>query len=465
VSLTLGYVAAMVAVLAVYAGAVYIIMSNTLSRQLDGELRGDFNWASAMAERKPDGTLTWFEDQNRSDVDLDSPWLQVWNPSGYVIYRTAAAGRSAIPSSAFLAAHPDQRIISIPMPGRTVRVLTGATTIGGTPVVIQVARSETLMRYELHQLVLWLAFGLPLGVAVAGVSAYLLARWALTPVDRMAERARHITAERLSDRLPVDNPKDEFGRLATVFNDTLSRLESSFGQMRRFTADVSHELRTPLTAIRSVGEVGLRAHRDAPAYRSIIASMLEEVDRLACLIDRLLTLSRAELGQTSLSAEAVDLHELAVEVTAHLGVLAEEKRQSLAVEGQGSPLAQSDRLMLRQSLINLIDNAIKYTPSGGTIRVRVSESGAAAVVDVIDDGPGIGEELRGRIFDRYYRASEPRSMDVCGTGLGLSIAKWSIESNGGQLTVQPTPGGGCTFRVSLPRARTVRPQETRRRTA
>ena len=208
--------------------------------------------------------------------------------------------------------------------------------------------------------------GLPLGVAIAGLGGYSLARRALAPVERMTERARLITAERLSDRLPVDHPDDELGRLATVFNETLGRLEASFEQMRRFTADVSHELRTPLTAIRSVGEVGLREPRDGRDYRAIIGSMLEEVDRLSGLVDRLLTLSRAESGQAKLSVEVVDLNELAEDVVSYLGVLAEEKGQSLTVEAVGAPRGLGDRLVLRQSLINLVDNAIKYTPSGGT---------------------------------------------------------------------------------------------------
>jgi heavy metal sensor kinase len=330
-------------------------------------------------------------------------------------------------------------------------------------MVIQVARSETLMRYELHGLLVILLLGLPLGVGAAGGGAYFLARRALAPIERMAERAQSITADRLSDRLPVDNPDDELGRLAGVFNDTLGRLESSFAQMRRFTADVSHELRTPLTAIRSVGEVGLRGTRDAAAYRGIIGSMLEEVDRLACLVDRLLTLSRSELGQATLTVQAVDLAELTADVSAHLGVLAEEKAQSLTVRVEGRPHALSDRLMLRQSLINLVDNAIKYTPAGGTITIHAAESGTTAFIDVVDNGPGIVRELRSRIFDRYDRGGAAQS-EVSGTGLGLSIAKWSIEVNGGQLSVDATDGGGSTFRITLPRAAMDR-QEPRRRTA
>src|SRR5262249_9366571 len=163
-----------------------------------------------------------------------------------------------------------------------------------------------------------LLLGLPLGVAAAGLGGYSLARRALAPVDNMAERARLITAERLKERLPVDNPEDELGRLATVFNETLTRLEPSFEQMRRFTAHASHELRTPLTAMRSVGEVGLRGKRDEPAYREIIGSMLEEVDRLSHLVDRLLTMSRADTGVAALSTETVNLCELAEEVASQL---------------------------------------------------------------------------------------------------------------------------------------------------
>ena len=266
----------------------------------------------------------------------------------------------------------------------------------------------------------------------------------------MAERAQSITAENLHDRLPIGNPTNELGRLASVFNETLGRLEASFDQMRRFTADVSHELRTPLTAIRSVGEVGLRERRDERAYRGIIGSMLEEVDRLASLVDRLLRWSRAETGQTKLAQEVIDLHELAEEVAGHLGVLAEEKQQSLTVEQSGEPRGIGDRQVLRQALIDLVDNAIKYTPPGGAIRVRVSKLPAAVTIDVIDTGPGIAPELRTRIFDRYDRGGDARFGAIGGAGLGLSISRWAVEANGGQLTLEPAAAPARAARSGLP---------------
>ena len=187
------------------------------------------------------------------------------------------------------------------------------------------------MQQELTAFGLLMLFGLPLGVAVAGLGGYALVRRALRPVDVMAEQARLITATKLDARLPVDEPNDELGRLATVFNETLARLEGAFGQMERFTGDVSHELRTPLTAMRMVGEVGLREPRDPKSYQHIIESMLEEADRLSNLVDRLLLFSRAESGRVSLARAPIDLATLAEEVAAYLGVLADERGQQIVV--------------------------------------------------------------------------------------------------------------------------------------
>ena len=220
--------------------------------------------------------------------------------------------------------------------------------------------------------------------------------------------------------------------------------------MRRFTADVSHELRTPLTAIRSVGEVGLRGRRDQEGYRVVISSMLEEAERLSCLVDRLLMLSRAESGQARLAVELIDLGELANDVVGHLGVLAEEKGQSLELERLASPRCLGDRLILRQALINVVDNAIKYTPISGHIHVRVAEIPIGALVEVSDTGPGIPMEPNARIFDRFYRGDKTQSADTTGTGLGLSIAKWGVEANGGKLTVRSSDGSGSRFWITLP---------------
>jgi len=449
VRLALWYVGVMVVVLAVYIAAVFELVRTNASGVLDEQLRVDFDWASDMLAQRPDGTIAPYDETGEGD----SPWLQVWSLNGHLLYDTPEARRNPVPASDQLAVKADEQIVTVPGVSPPYRILSGPSRIGGQPVVVQVARSELTITQSMKQLLFVLLLGLPFGVAAAGLGGYSLARRALAPVDRMSERARLITAERLKERLPVDNPDDELGRLATVFNETLTRLESSFEQMRRFTADASHELRTPLTVIRSVGEVGLRGRRDEVAYREIIGSMLEEVDRLARLVDRLLMLSRADTGQSKLSTDIVDLSELADEVAAQLGVLAEEKQQSITLERTGAPRWTGDRLVLRQALLNLVDNAIKYSPVGGRITISVAESPAAAVVEVSDTGPGIPEELQSRIFDRFYRLDKSRSRDNGGTGLGLSIAKWAVEVNGGQLTLEKTNGVGSTFRITLPQTK------------
>jgi heavy metal sensor kinase len=370
--------------------------------------------------------------------------------------------RRPLPETQRLATSREESIVSFETAGARMRVMSGRSyvcpcdedpqsgaLIGRRRVTVQVARSEAPMQQQLRDLLLILALGLPLAVGAAGLGGYALARRALTPIEEMTNRARTITAERLGDRLPVANAEDEMGRLATVFNETLGRLEASFDQMRRFTTDVSHELRTPLTAIRSVGEVGLRGgHRDESTYRSIIGSMLEEVDRLASLVDRLLTLSRAETGQGKLSRDTVDLSALADDVVSHLAVLAEEKRQTLSIDRLASPVVSADRLVLRQALINLVDNAIKFTPTAGRVRIRITETPRDAVVEVIDSGPGISHEARERIFDRFYRASDANGS---GSGLGLSLARGAVEALGGHLTLTETGANGTAFRISIPR--------------
>jgi signal transduction histidine kinase len=235
-----------------------------------------------------------------------------------------------------------------------------------------------------------------------------------------------------------------------VFNQTLERLEESFDQMQRFTADVSHELRTPLTAIRTVGEVALREPRSPDTYRGVIGSMLEEVDRLTCLVERLLTLSRAGSAPAQLQIERIDLRELADEVAGHLSVLAEENGQSLIVQHAGTAYCQGDRLMLRQAVINLVDNAIKYSPADTEIHIRVAAAGSQASLDVSDNGPGIAPERGARIFDRFYRAAN--GVNRVGVGLGLSISKWAVEANRGELSWEDRAGGGSTFRITLPTA-------------
>ncbi len=297
-----------------------------------------------------------------------------------------------------------------------------------------VAQDTTHARGTLANLLLVLALGLPLAFAGAAAGGYFLAGRLLGPVGALATQARRITGESLAERLPVENSGDEFGRLAGAFNDTLARLQDSFERLRRFTADASHELRTPLTALRSVGEVALQDSLDAAAYRDVIGSMLEEVDRLTRLVDCLLTLTRGDSGRVPVTRQRVDLGTLASSVADCLRVLAEEREQSLELETPTGIVSDTDPGLVRQAVTNVLDNAIKYTPPEGRIRIaaRPRDPGEA-VIEIVDSGPGIPAQHRDRVFERFYRIDDGRARETGGVGLGLAIARWAVGLCRGRL--------------------------------
>jgi heavy metal sensor kinase len=463
VRLTLWYVAAMMLVLAVYISVVFVFVTRNASQTLDQQLRRDFQWAAATVDVGPDGRVIWQAEPLLITGEEELPWVQVWTGDGrLLLFKSAEAQRRHVPESVSQVTGPINRlpdgggvleddrgiIKSFPIEGEqtAMRILARPLPIRDQSFILQVGRSEAGIQQGIRELAAVMLFGFPIAIALAGLGGYMLARRALMPIERMTDRAQHITAERLGERLPVHNPDDEMGRLAAVFNGTLARLEESFGQMRRFTADVSHELRTPLTAIRSVGEVGLRGHRDEQAYRTIIGSMLEESDRLASLVDRLLVLSRAESSPANNPREALNLSQLVEDVATHLGVLAEEKGQSIVVDVPAPVPVVADRQGLRQAVINLVDNAIKFTPPGGLVQLVVRSGPDGATLDVVDSGPGVPSGAQDRIFDRFFRAASGEA----GTGLGLSIAKGAIEATGGRLTLESSDENGSRFRIWLP---------------
>jgi heavy metal sensor kinase len=266
----------------------------------------------------------------------------------------------------------------------------------------------------------------------------------------MARRAKEITPQRLHDRLPNDDTDDELGQLARVFNETLARLEQAFEQLRRFTSDASHELRTPLAAIRSVGEVGLQKDGTRSEYRDIIGSMLEEVNRLTSLVDSLLTISRADAGSLQLELVQVPVMQLAREAAALFEVLVEEKALTLVLTGDESATVRGDRLFLRQALMNVLHNAVKYSPVGGEIRIRVQRIADEVAVEIEDHGPGVPPEDRTRVFDRFYRVDRARWRESGGAGLGLAITKWVVEAHRGEISLEGGAPHGCLFRLKLP---------------
>jgi signal transduction histidine kinase len=240
--------------------------------------------------------------------------------------------------------------------------------------------------------------------------------------------------------------------MAAVFNETLGRLEDSFDRLRAFTMNVSHELRTPLTAIRSVGEVALQRPQKENACRDAIGSMLEEVNRLSRLVDCLLTLARTERGRERLPRERIDLAAMAQAAVDLVRILAEEKEQDLSLAVKQAAEAEGDPATLRQALMDVLDNAIRYTQRGGRVQVSVGCSlDGSPTLEVEDNGPGIAPADRDRIFDRFFRADGGGHGTEGGAGIGLAIARSAVEANGGRVEYEDAPGGGSRFRITLAR--------------
>jgi len=338
-----------------------------------------------------------------------------------------------------------------------VRVLTWPVVESGRLVnVVRVGMSRKGFYSAMYRFLLIVLILLPFALVFAGGGGWMLARRALKPVDSMTETARKIGAGQLNARLELAGTKDELDRLAETLNDMLGRLDDAFAEMRQFTADASHELQTPLTILRGEIEVALRSQRSEEEYAAILKSALEEIERISRIVEGLLLLARADAGVLRMDAQPVDLVHLIEEVLHQTALLAREKSIGL-IMGSTEPLETTgDYAHLRRLFLNLVDNGIKYTPPGGTVRVSIERTGEAAILSVKDTGPGIPPEEQEKVFQRFFRSQEARSAGQGGSGLGLSIARSIAEAHGGKLELESAPGKGSTFRIYLP----LRPQPT-----
>jgi heavy metal sensor kinase len=464
--LTLWYVSVLAALLIfAWAGTCALVFWQ-LRTQLDNFAIQEIETVEGLFFFTAAGRLQLRENYHNhpESKDVIERFLEVLSPDGTVVFRNERLASRNLGGPSF----PGEGVGGYSersarlSDGTHVRLVSRVHTLEGRPLLIRLGHSEEPLFERLKDLFLASLIVLPLVLVVAGLAGYALARRALSPIEQMARRAQEITPERLDARLPNDDTDDELGQLARVFNNTLARLEKAFEQLRRFTSDASHELRTPLAMIRSVGEVGLQKDGTRADYRDIIGSMLEEVNRLTSLIDNLLTISRADSGHIHLHRSIIPVMDLAREAASLFEILVEEKAQHLVLEGDEHARVEGDSLFIHQALVNILHNAIKYSPAGGTISVRVkNEGGSQVTIDIHDNGPGIPLEDHAKVFDRFYRVDKARSRESGGAGLGLAIAKWAIEAHGGRITIQSAPNQGCTFRIALtaavPRGTGLRP--------
>lgn len=447
----LSHAALVMVVLLIFVGLASSEFWWHISHQLYRHAIQNVETAEGLLYFTPDGELHLREDYHNHPQSrlVQERLVEILDyNTGKVLFRNELLGDRNLGGAPFKNEGVDYSPRSLELDdGSRVLMVSHIHNLGGHVLLIRQAYSIDPLIDRLKEFVVVLCFTLPFALLFAGWAGLRVAAHILRPLDQMIVRAEAISPNRLDERLPVSNPDHELGRLAIVINGLLQRLENDFNQLKRFTLDVSHELRTPLAALRSVGEVGLQQQVSDVQYRDIIGSMLEEANRLTRLIDNLLTISRMNAGQIPLDRSEVDVFEVVSQCVSLLEVLALEKSQHLTLNTEGNGAARANALMLRQAIMNVVHNAIKYTSEGGSVEVRAALLPSRMIeIRVTDNGPGIPAQEREKIFDRFYRSSA----DQTGAGLGLAISRWIVEAHEGMISVSENPSGGSCFSIQLP---------------
>ena len=440
--------------LAAFSATVYSWVTYRMALPLDHRLRQDLQEVRANLTVSEDGRVLWKGGEAKPGEPWPpaNPWFEIWNEKGELVRRYWPFVDSRLERLP-IAPAPNRETISVFSVSQDVRLRSLSV-----PFNIQGKNEDWMIRVlsihepamnALRELLLIILVALPVVVVLLVLGGYAITRRWLKPLHLMVVEANEIGGHEFQRRLSVQNPHDELGGMATVFNTTLSRLEDSYRALDRFVADAAHELLTPLTTLRSVGEVGLRRARSEDEYREIVGSMLEEAQRLQLLVEKLLQLARAEGGANMLQCAPVKLDELCLEVMQDASVLAEDKGQEIVLRAAPGA-AHTDGLLLRQALQNLVDNAIKYSPSGTQIVITLEYEKDRAVISVSDEGPGVPVEHRERLTDRFFRAEASRGRNGGGFGLGLAITKAYMHVLSGGLSYEQGQPRGSRFRVWVP---------------
>ena len=395
--------------------------------------------------------------ENLYSPESNDRFIRITRADGTVVYASGPPrGEGFEPSRVpLLRATPSER-------PRTRKVVAGqdslliaalpAVAADGSRYVVEVGSSAAPLEATLRRLLGMLAVGLPLTVAVAVAGGFVLVRRALDPVERIAAKAAEISQHNLSERLPVVRSGDELERLSVSLNHMISRLQEAIDGSKQFVADASHELRTPLTVMRGELEALAQDPRLGRETRETLGSVLEEVARLAEIVESLFALSRLDAGEASAEWRRFDLAQLAATTAEQMSLLATDKNVNIACDSAAGVMVEGDPARLKQVIVNLLDNAIKYTPGGGRVRLSVRREQGFAVLEVADDGIGIPAEALPHVFKRFFRVDSSRSREQGGAGLGLAIVKSICSAHGADIEVISSPGRGSTFRLRQPRA-------------
>jgi heavy metal sensor kinase len=454
--LTIWYGGILALILVIFSSTVYIYFKNSLEESIDVKIKSIAEvLASSMTEEHGGNVFGNFERYLESVLGKKpkGKFIQIIDSSGKIGAKMNDIETDAIPVrfntmeralkgetvyETIEDANPRLRRLTMPILDN--KKITS---------IVQVGSSLADFDETMKKLLIIMIIGIPTSLSVIIIVGYFMAKKSLKPVDQIRKAAVKISSSNLDERIDIKGRKDELGRLAETFNAMIARLKDSFQRINQFSIDVSHELKTPLTILKGETEVVLRKDRDNEEYKILLQSNLEEIDRMARIIDDLLLLSKADSKDMKLNIENISLRDLVAEVCMNMKIFADNKEIALVVDELADVRLIGDELKLRRMLWNIMENGIKYTPKGGVVNVSSYTNNGYICINVKDNGMGItGDDIK-YIFDRFYRADRSRKRES-GSGLGLSISKWIAEAHKGTIEVASQPSKGSQFLIKLP---------------
>ncbi|MCL5020370.1 MAG: ATP-binding protein [Bacteroidetes bacterium] len=466
--------------LSLFSGVLYFLYARQSAQNFDLNLSNDALEIAGIVKSD-----SFFNQDFLSGI-TGQPAQQSFGPNRYVQVISITTGQIVLKSSNLQKTLPiSKQIVSLALKGNQVfetlspvsvdhvvknskmRLVTYPVFDDGIPrYLIQVGASTSTLDESMFQLRLLLLLGVPLSIIAAAAGGFYLAKKAFDPIDRIIRTAQSISVEHLDKRLDTGRVDDEITRLSKTLNAMFDRIEEAFKLQKQFTADASHELKTPLTILLGEIEVALKNPRTTQDYVGILTSAVEEIKRITNIVEELLTMARLESGLLQLQKKPVRIDELMLDAISKTSAYASKRSISISYEVQNKAeeeheevIVDGDRDKLLSVLMNLLDNAIKYSEENGTIRVVQSSNDNSVELKIIDRGIGIPPEDLPYVFDRFYRADKSRSSEGVqrGSGLGLSISKSLAEAHGGKIKVESGPGAGTTVTVELPLSKYTEP--------
>lgn len=472
--LTLWHTGVLAVLLALFAAAAYAFVVRTTNARTDRVLLQAVDGLDAelSAERQDAPTDRQAAEEVVRELRFRGFAYIIYDTAGAVVAasvpRPAMVPRGEDPDPPFDPANLGRLVrgrtlapaalVSLPDPEGGYRAAVAPARLPGDRYVVAVAQSEHDEQETLEDARVAMLVAIPIGLLLAALGGSLLARRSLAPMVMMRDRAAHIGATSLGERLPIATPDDEVGQLAGVINELLARLERAFQQQRQFMADASHELRTPVAVVQNEASVALSGpRRSAAEYADALGVIREAGRRLRRIVDDLFLLARADAGDVPLRPVPLYLDELVTDCVRSLRSLADARRITVRCEmPEGEVPLTGDEDLLRRLVVNLVDNAIKYSPPGATVTVRLERVPGGLRLLVADTGPGIPADVQPRIFERFVRADRARGRSMesatSGAGLGLAIARWIADVHGATLTLVRSDAAGSVFALTLPDA-------------